>query len=76
MVSEYIQRVDRNVVNGQLSSSLPRSIPTPIVVIQQLCSTAASVCCRFVMESSAGLEGQINVSIFLISADTENETKS
>lgn len=54
VVSEYIQVVDRNVVNGQLSSSLSRSIPMLIVVIQQLCFTPTSACCRFVKEPSAG----------------------
>lgn len=66
VVSEYIQVVDRNVVNGQLSSSLSRSIPMLIVVIQQLCFTPTSACCRFVKEPSAGPGWQISVSILPI----------
>lgn len=66
VVSEYIEIFHRNVVNGQISSSLSRSIPMLIIVIQELCFTPTSVSSGFVKEPSAGPEGQINVSIFPI----------
>lgn len=62
VVSECTEIIDRNVVNGQFS----RSIPMLIVVIQQLCFTPLSVCCWFVREPSVGSAGQINVSAFPI----------
>jgi len=66
MVSECTETVDRNVVNGQLTSSFSRSIPMLIIVIQQLCFTHTSACCGFVKEPSVSPEEQINVSVFPI----------